>query len=123
MCARQAYEEAGVGPVDLRVVELHDASAPSELMTCESLGLCKAREGGALIDSDSTRLGGRIPVNTSGGLLRRGHPVGATGVAQIVEPTEQLQGRSGERQVEEDSVKELAAEDRRGDAHLLRGDS
>jgi acetyl-CoA acetyltransferase len=69
-------------------------------MAYESLGLCAKGEGGALIDSGATRLGGRIPVNTSGGLLRKGHPVGATGIAQIVELTEQLQGRSGQRQVE-----------------------
>ena len=69
-------------------------------MAYESLGLCAKGEGGQLIDSGATRLGGRIPVNTSGGLLRKGHPVGASGVAQIVELTEQLQGRSGARQVE-----------------------
>ena len=100
LCAEEAYAEAGVGPGDLSVIECHDASAPSELMAYESLGLCGKGEGGQLIDSGATRLGGRIPVNTSGGLLRKGHPVGATGVAQIVELTEQLQGRSGARQVE-----------------------
>jgi acetyl-CoA acyltransferase len=100
LCTREAYQEAGVGPQDLDVIECHDASAPAELMTYESLGLCGKGEGGKLIDAGETRLGGRIPVNTSGGLLRKGHPVGATGLAQIVELTEQLQGRSGERQVE-----------------------
>lgn len=100
LCAREAYEESGVGPRDLSVVEVHDASAPAELMAYESLGLCAKGEGGLLIDSGATRLGGSLPVNTSGGLLRKGHPVGATGIAQIVELTEQLQGRSGERQVE-----------------------
>lgn len=99
LCAREAYEESGVGPRDLSVVEVHDASAPAELMAYESLGLCAKGEGGLLIDSGATRLGGSLPVNTSGGLLRKGHPVGATGIAQIVELTEQLQGRSGERQV------------------------
>jgi acetyl-CoA acetyltransferase len=98
-CAREAYEEAGIGPQDLGVVECHDASAPAELMAYESLGLCAKGEGGSLVDSGATRLGGRLPVNTSGGLLRKGHPVGATGIAQIVELTEQLQGRSGPRQV------------------------
>lgn len=98
--ACQAYEEAGVGPGDLSCVELHDASAPSEIAAYEYLGLCDPGEGPALIASDATRLGGRLPVNTSGGLLRKGHPVGATGCAQIVELTEQLQGRSGPRQVE-----------------------
>jgi acetyl-CoA acetyltransferase len=66
----------------------------------EALGLCGAGDGGKLVESGATRLGGRIPVNTSGGLLRKGHPVGATGLAQVVELTEQLQGRSGPRQVE-----------------------
>lgn len=98
-CSRTAYEEAGVGPKDLDVVELHDASAPAELMTYEYLGLCGKGEGSRLIDDGTTRLGGRLPVNTSGGLLRKGHPVGATGIAQIVELTEQLQGRTGDRQV------------------------
>jgi acetyl-CoA acetyltransferase len=100
VCAQQAYQEAGVGPDDLDVVECHDASAPAEIMAYESLGLCLKGEGGKLVESGATRLGGRLPVNTSGGLLRKGHPVGATGVAQIVELVEQLQGRAGARQVE-----------------------
>ena len=99
MCAQEAYEEAGVGPSDLDVVECHDASAPAEIMAYESLGLCPKGDGGKLVESGATRLGGRIPVNTSGGLLRKGHPVGATGVAQIVELVEQLQGRVTDRQV------------------------
>jgi acetyl-CoA acetyltransferase len=100
VCSAEAYEEAGVGPADLDVIELHDASAPSEVFAYESLSLCGKGEGGRLVEEGVTRLGGRCPVNTSGGLLRKGHPVGATGIAQIVELTEQLQGRSGERQVE-----------------------
>jgi acetyl-CoA acetyltransferase len=100
LCSREAYEEAGVGPTDLDVVELHDASAPAEILAYEYLGMCPKGDGGKLIDEGATRLGGRVPVNTSGGLLRKGHPVGATGIAQIVELTEQLQGRSGQRQVE-----------------------
>jgi acetyl-CoA acetyltransferase len=100
VCSREAYEEAGVGPGDLSVVELHDASAPAEIMAYDYLGLCPRGDGGKLIEEGATRLGGRLPVNTSGGLLRKGHPVGATGIAQIVELAEQLQGRSGERQVE-----------------------
>jgi acetyl-CoA acetyltransferase len=95
----QAYESAGLGPQDLSVVELHDASAPSEIIHSEYLGLCAEGEGGRLVESGATSLGGRIPVSTSGGLLRKGHPIGATGIAQIVELTEQLQGRSGPRQV------------------------
>ncbi len=95
-----AYKETGLGPEDMDVIELHDASAPAEIMAYESLQLCGKGEGGKLISDGTTRLGGRLPVNTSGGLLRKGHPVGATGVAQIVELTEQIQGRSGKRQVE-----------------------
>ncbi|NJD32461.1 MAG: thiolase family protein, partial [Gammaproteobacteria bacterium] len=100
LAAQQAYAAAGIGPGDLSCVELHDASAPSELVAYEYLGLCAPGESIKLIETDATRLGGRIPVNTSGGLLRKGHPVGATGCAQIVELTEQLQGRSGKRQVD-----------------------
>jgi acetyl-CoA acetyltransferase len=104
LCAAQAYEEADVGPDDLSVVELHDASAPAEIIAYESLGLCAKGEGGRLIDEGATKLGGRLPVNTSGGLLRKGHPIGATGIAQIVELSEQLLGRSGARQVENAKV-------------------
>ncbi|RMD85230.1 MAG: thiolase family protein [Candidatus Dadabacteria bacterium] len=100
LCAREAYEEAGVGPEDLDVAEVHDASAPGEIMAYEALGFCPKGEGGRLVEEGHTRLGGKLPVNTSGGLLRKGHPVGATGIAQIVELTEQLQGRAGKRQVE-----------------------
>lgn len=100
LCIQEALAQAGATPNDLNVIECHDASAPAELMAYESIGLCAKGEGGALVESGATTLGGRIPVNTSGGLLRKGHPVGATGIAQIVELTEQLQGRSGPRQVE-----------------------
>lgn len=99
LCAKEAYEEAGVGPTDLALVECHDASAPAEIMAYESLGLCNKGDGGPFVESGATKLGGAIPVNTSGGLLRKGHPVGATGIAQIVEMVEQLQGRAGARQV------------------------
>ena len=100
LCACEAYEEAGLGPEDLHVIELHDASAPAEIIEYEALGLCPKGEGGKLVESGATRLGGRIPVNTSGGLLRKGHPVGATGLAQIFELTTQLRGEAGPRQVE-----------------------
>ena len=102
--AQAAYEEAGVGPGDLDVVELHDAAAPAELMTYEELGLCGEGEGPALLASGATGLGGRIPVNPSGGLLSKGHPIGATGCAQLVELTDQLRGRCGQRQVAGASV-------------------
>jgi acetyl-CoA acetyltransferase len=81
-------------------MEVHDASAPAELMLYEELGLCGEGEGGRLIDEGVTAIGGRIPVNTSGGLLSKGHPIGATGVAQIYEIWLQLRGEAGERQVE-----------------------
>ncbi len=100
VCAAEAYEQAGVGPQDLHVAEVHDASAPAEVLAYEALGLCPKGEGGKLVESGATRIGGRIPVNPSGGLLRKGHPVGASGVAQIVELAEQLQGRAGGRQVQ-----------------------
>ena len=98
--AQRAYEQAGLGPDDLDVVELHDAAAPAELMSYEMLGLCGKGEGPRLLASGRTALGGDCPVNTSGGLLAKGHPIGATGCAQLVELTDQLRGRCGGRQVE-----------------------
>lgn len=97
----RAYDDAGIGPADLDVVELHDASASSEILHTEYLGLCPTGEGGRVIEAGLTALGGggRTVVNPSGGLLRKGHPIGATGIAQIVELYEQLSGRSGARQV------------------------
>jgi len=97
--ANMAYAEAELGPKDLSLVELHDASAPSEILAYEYLGLCAKGEGGRLIDEGVTRLGGSLPVNVSGGLLRKGHPIGASGAAQIVELTEQLREHCGQRQV------------------------
>jgi acetyl-CoA acyltransferase len=96
--ARLAYEEAGIGPRDIDVAELHDASAPAELIHYENLGFCAPGDAAALLRSGDTDLGGRLSVNPSGGLLSRGHPVGATGAAQIVELTQQLRGQSGPRQ-------------------------
>ncbi len=103
--ARKAYEMAGVGPEDLDVIELHDASAPAEIIEYEELGLCKVGEGGRLIDEGVTELTGRIPVNPSGGLLSKGHPIGATGCAQLVEVFWQLRGECGERQVKDGKAK------------------
>ncbi|CAI8899747.1 thiolase family protein [Pseudomonas sp. YuFO20] len=100
LAAQQVYAASGIGPQDLSCVELHDASAPSELMAYEYLGLCAPGGGTRLLESGATHLGGRLPVNASGGLLRKGHPIGASGCAQIVELTEQLQGRAGARQVD-----------------------
>ena len=95
----KAYAAAGVGPEDIDVIELHDASAPAELMEYEELGLCKVGEGGRLIEDGVTALTGKIPVNPSGGLLSKGHPIGATGCAQLTEIFWQLRGEAGERQV------------------------
>jgi acetyl-CoA acetyltransferase len=97
--AHRAYEMAGVTPRDLDVVELHDASAPAELMLYEELGLCGPGEGGKLIDTGFTELTGPTPVNTSGGLISKGHPIGATGVGQVCEIFWQLRGECGDRQV------------------------
>ena len=100
LAAQHAYESASIGPQDLSLVELHDASAPSEIIAYEYLGLCGKGKGAQFLQEGHTRLGGRVPVNVSGGLLRKGHPIGATGTAQIVELTEQLRGSSGKRQVD-----------------------
>ena len=97
--ARAAYEEAGLGPDDAQVIELHDCFSPNEVFTYEALGLCG--EGGAaeLVYADATTYGGRWVVNPSGGLLSKGHPLGATGLAQCAEITWQLRGAAAERQV------------------------
>lgn len=97
--ARRAYESAGIGPADVDVVEVHDAVSPAELFAYEGLGLCPPGDGVKLVREEATRLGGRIPVNPSGGLVSKGHPVAATGVAQLVELTAQLRGTTGPRQV------------------------
>lgn len=99
LAVAKAYEMAGLGPHDLDLVELHDCFATAEILHYENLGLCGDGEAGALIDSGETALGGRIPVNVSGGLLSKGHPIGATGIANIVEIVQQLRGEAGARQV------------------------
>jgi acetyl-CoA acetyltransferase len=98
--ARLAYESAGLGPDDLDLVELHDCFATAEILHYENLGLCADGEAGKLIDERQTWLGGRIPVNVSGGLLSKGHPIGATGVANVYEIATHLRGAAGKRQVE-----------------------
>ena len=98
--AQLAYEQAGIGPRDLSLLEVHDAFTISELLYYEALGLCDRGDAAGFLQSGATALGGRVPVNPSGGLLAKGHPPGATGVAQIVEVCEQLQGRAGARQVQ-----------------------
>ena len=100
IAAKQAYEMAGVGPDDINLIELHDCFATAELLHYENLGLCADGEAGHLIDEGETALGGRIPVNVSGGLLSKGHPLGATGIANIYEVSTHLRGEAGDRQVE-----------------------
>lgn len=98
--ANETYETSSISPSELDVIELHDASSPAELMYYEHLGLCGKGEGAKLVNDGETKLGGSIPVNPSGGLLRKGHPVGATGLAQVHELVSQLRGEAGPRQVE-----------------------
>jgi acetyl-CoA acyltransferase len=99
IAARKAYEMAGIGPEDLSLVELHDCFATAELLHYENLGLCGEGEAGRMIDTGATALGGKIPVNVSGGLLSKGHPLGATGIANIYEVATHLRGEAGKRQV------------------------
>lgn len=99
LAAQQGYEMAGLGPDELNIVELHDCFATAEILHYENLQLCGEGEAGQMIDSGATALGGKVPVNVSGGLLSKGHPIGATGVANIVEIVEQLRGEVGARQV------------------------
>lgn len=96
----RAYATAGIGFADLDLAEVHDAAAPAELMIGEQLGLVGANEGPKLIHDGISDLGGSCPINTSGGLLARGHAIGATGAAQLVELVDQLRGRSGDRQID-----------------------
>jgi acetyl-CoA acetyltransferase len=98
--AKKAYETAGIGAKDLDLVELHDCFATAELLHYENLGLCADGEAGRMIDEGRTAHGGEIPVNVSGGLLSKGHPLGATGVANIFEVVTHLRGEAGARQVE-----------------------
>ena len=95
-----AYEEAGAGPDDIDLAELHDATSYGELHQTEAMGFCPLGEGGPFAESGATKLGGTKPVNTSGGLECRGHPIGASGLAQIYEIGLQLRGQADKRQVE-----------------------
>jgi acetyl-CoA acetyltransferase len=112
--AQRAYAQAGIAPHDIHVAEVHDATSAGELFAYEDLGLAAPGEGWKLVEEGVTAPGGRIPVNPSGGLLARGHPVGATGVAQVCELAWQLRGDAGERQVRGARV---------GVAHCLGGQS
>jgi acetyl-CoA acetyltransferase len=100
LAAKRAYERAGVGPRDVSVAEVHDATAMGEIIQVENLGFCAFGDGGPVGERGETSIGGRIPVNPSGGLESKGHPVGATGLAQIHELVAQLRGEAGARQVE-----------------------
>jgi benzoylsuccinyl-CoA thiolase BbsB subunit len=110
--ARAAYEMAGVGPEDVDLVELHDAFASEEIMRYEDLGLCKPGEGTALLRSGATEIGGRVPVNPSGGLLGLGHPLSASGVRTIAELVLHLRDQAGQRQTPNAKI---------GLAHMLGG--
>lgn len=112
--AKEAYEKGGIGPEDLDVIELHDCFTMAEIGHYEDFGLCARGEGMRLIDEGATEVGGRIPVNPSGGLLAKGHPIGATGIAQLAELVWQLRGEAGQRQVEGAKV---------GMAHTMGGAS
>jgi len=94
-----AYEKAGLGPQDMHFAEVHDATAYGELHQSEALGFCKEGDGGIFAESGATKLGGKIPINVSGGLESRGHPIGASGLAQLHELVTQLRGNAGARQV------------------------
>ena len=112
--ALAAYRQAGLGPRDVDVVELHDCFTIAEIVATEGLGLCEPGAGGIAAEKGETSLGGRIPVNVSGGLKAKGHPIGATGAAQVAEIATQLRGEAGRRQVEGAAV---------GLAHTLGGNT
>lgn len=98
--AKEAYDMAGIGPEDLDLAEVHDCFTPAEIMHYEDLGFCTPGDGGKFVEEGRSSLGGPLPVNASGGLLSKGHPLGATGIAQIIEVTNHLRGRAGKRQVD-----------------------
>jgi len=100
----RAYEQAGVGPQDVNVAEVHDATAIGEIIQSEVLGLCPPGQGGPMAERGDTTIGGRIPINPSGGLESKGHPIGATGLGQIHELVTQLRGEAGARQVNDPRI-------------------
>jgi len=99
--AQEAYKQTGLTPKDIDLAEVHDCFTIAEIVATEDLGFCKKGEGGKLLDENATAIGGRIPINTSGGLKAVGHPVGATGIKQAVEMVLQLRGKAGKRQVKD----------------------
>jgi acetyl-CoA C-acetyltransferase len=102
--AQEAYKQAGITAKDIDLAEVHDCFSIAEIVATEDLGFCKKGEGGKLLDEKATEIGGRIPVNTSGGLKAVGHPVGATGIKQAVEIVLQLRGKAGKRQVKDAKI-------------------
>ena len=104
IAGKQAYEQAGIKPNDVSFAEVHDCFTIAEIMAIESLGFCKLGEGGKFTEQGNTQLSGQIPINTSGGLKGKGHPVGATGVAQAIETYLQLNGEAGKRQVKDAEI-------------------
>ncbi len=101
---KRAFEEAGIGPEDLDLIEVHDATSPSEIITLIELGICPGEDSPRWIDEGRMEIGGTMPSNTSGGLASKGHPIGATGLGQVHEVVEQLRGRAGKRQVKSPRV-------------------
>jgi len=99
--ARQAYKQAGITAKDISIAEVHDCFTIAEILAIEDLGFCKKGEGGKFTEQGESSLKGSKPINTSGGLKSKGHPVGATGIAQVIESVEQLRGKAGERQVKD----------------------
>ena len=97
--AQKVYEQSGFGPENVDVVELHDCFSCNEMITYEALGLCPEGKGGAFVDSGANTYGGKVVVNPSGGLISKGHPLGATGLAQCAELNWQLRGAADKRQV------------------------
>jgi acetyl-CoA C-acetyltransferase len=104
IAAKKAYDQAKISPKDVDFAEVHDCFSIAEIMAIEALGFCKFGEGGKITGDGETRIGGRIPINTSGGLKAKGHPVGATGIAQAIEATLQLRGEAGQRQVKDAEI-------------------
>jgi acetyl-CoA C-acetyltransferase len=104
VAGERAYKMAGMGPGDIHFAEVHDCFTIAELLIMEALGFCEKGKSGPMVEAGETRIGGKIPINASGGLKSKGHPVGATGIAQIVEMVEQFRGEAGERQVKDARV-------------------
>jgi acetyl-CoA C-acetyltransferase/acetyl-CoA acyltransferase len=100
LAVKQAYAMSGLGPKDIDVIELHDCFSMATIIALESLGFFEYGKSGEAIEKGETRIGGKIPVNVSGGLKAKGHPIGATGAAQVYEIVKQIRGECGERQVE-----------------------